>query len=110
LTAPRQYLDSPGERLRQRIELVPLSYKNDSDGKPVAVAPHINIWAGNQQFCLDRFNLTQPEQEWLACELSQWLGLPILRKQKVKLRRKRKESRKFPPLSNIHTSSNKLEP
>jgi serine/threonine protein kinase len=104
LTAPRQYLDSPGERLRQRIELVPLSYKNDSDGKPVAVPPHINIWAGNQQFCLDRFNLTQPEQEWLFRGLTEWLDLPP----KIKPQRKRAE--KISPLSDVNISSNKLEP
>ena len=68
LTAPRQQID--------RIDLVPLSYKQDSDlVAPYAVPPHLNIWAGNIKFCLSNFNLTEPEQAWLAGELTTWLGL-----------------------------------
>lgn len=67
-TAPRHYLD--------RVELVPLTYARDTDGGRVAVPPYINIWAGSRQFCLDKFNLTQPEQEWLIHELTNWLDLP----------------------------------
>jgi serine/threonine protein kinase len=69
LTAPRQYLD--------RIELVPLHYATtDHYGSQVAVQPYINIWAENRQFCLNNFNLTQPEREWLIRELTEWLDLP----------------------------------
>jgi serine/threonine protein kinase len=68
-TAPRQYLD--------RIELVPLHYATtDHYGSQVAVQPYINIWAKNRQFCLNNFNLTQPEREWLIHELTEWLDLP----------------------------------
>ncbi|AFY91917.1 serine/threonine protein kinase [Chamaesiphon minutus] len=66
-TAPRHYLD--------RVELVPLTYAKDGDGNLVTVPPYLNIWAGNQQFCLDKFNLTQPEREWLIHELTDWLDL-----------------------------------
>ena len=96
LTAPRQYLD--------RVEFVPLTYAKDSDGGLIPVPPYINIWVGNQKFCLDKFNLTQPEQEWFVCELTKWLGLDNLDKAA------KKERKKFPPLSNINISSNKLEP
>jgi serine/threonine protein kinase len=101
----RQQIDS--------IELAPLSYAKNYDGDRVAVPPHLNIWAGNKQFCLINFNLTQPEQEWLASELTEWLDLPDNvepPKQKIELREQKKESRNFPPLSHINTSSNKLEP
>ncbi len=67
-TAPLQYLD--------RVELIPLSYTKDSEGERVPVPPYLNIWAGNKQFCLNDFNLTQREQEWLVRELTKWLDLP----------------------------------
>ena len=95
-TAPRQYLD--------RLEIVPLTYAKDADGTRVLVPRYINIWAGNQKFCLDKFNLTQPEQEWFVRELTNWLNLHNLDKAA------KKERKKFPPLSNINISSNKLEP
>lgn len=66
-TAPRYYLD--------RVELVPLTYAKDGEGNFITVPPYLNIWAGNQQFCLDKFNLTQPEREWLIQELTYWLDL-----------------------------------
>jgi serine/threonine protein kinase len=105
LTAARQHID--------RVDLAPLSYTKDSDGDRVAVPPHLNIWAGNKQFCLNNFNLTQPEQVWLASELTEWLDLPDRvepQTQKIELRKQKRERRKFPPLSTLNTSSNKLEP
>ena len=83
---------------------MPLTYTKDSEGNRVAILPHLNIWAGNKEFCLSNFNLTQPEQAWLAGELTDWLNLHNLDKAA------KKERKKFPPLSNINTSSNKLEP
>ena len=68
LTAPRQQIN--------RIDFAPLTYTKNSAGELVAVSSHLNIWAGNKQFCLDNFNLTEPEQAWLAGELTAWLDLP----------------------------------
>jgi len=68
LTAPRQQID--------RLDLAPLSYTKGADGERVAVPPHLNVWAGNKQFSLSDFNLTPPEQEWLAAQLTEWLHLP----------------------------------
>ncbi len=96
--ASRQYLD--------RIEFIPLYYAKDSDGGRVAVPAHINLWAGNQQFCLEKFNLTQPEQEWFVSELTEWLDLHNL----DRAAQTKKEQKKFPPLSNINISSIKIEP
>jgi serine/threonine protein kinase len=76
-TADRSHIDSPWERLRQRVEIAPLSYKKGSYGDLVPVPPHLSIWVGNKQFSLSNFNLTPPEQEWLAAELTQWLDLPV---------------------------------
>jgi serine/threonine protein kinase len=67
-TVSRQYLE--------RVEFVPLAYAKDGDGGRVPVPAHINLWAGNHQFCLNKFNLTQPEQEWFVRELTEWLDLP----------------------------------
>jgi serine/threonine protein kinase len=67
-TAARQNID--------RVDLIPLTHTKDSEGDRVVVPPYLNIWAGNKQFCLRNFNLTQPEQEWLAAELTAWLDLP----------------------------------
>lgn len=39
------------------------------------VRSSIAIWAGNQKYELT--NLTEPELDWLAYELSEWLELPI---------------------------------
>lgn len=94
-TAPRQYLD--------RVELVPLTYTKDSEGDRVPVPPHLNIWAGNKQFCLNDFNLTQPEREWLVRELTKWLDLPPKREPL------KKRGEKFSPLSDVNISANKLE-
>jgi serine/threonine protein kinase len=76
LTATRQHIE--------RVELLPLSYARDSAGCRITVPPHLNIWVGNKQFCLSNFNLTQPEQKWLASELIEWLNLP----DKVELKNK----------------------
>jgi serine/threonine protein kinase len=121
LTAPRQYLDrlelvpltyakdSDGvgvpamPYINNRLELVPLTYAKDPYGVRVPVPPYINIWVGNQKFCLNKFNLTQPEQEWFVRELTKWLDLHDLD------RSVKKERKKFPPLSNLNISSNKLE-
>ena len=67
-TAARQHIE--------RVELVPLTYTKDAEGVRVPVPPHLSIWAGNKQFCLNDFNLTQREQEWLVHELTKWLDLP----------------------------------
>jgi serine/threonine protein kinase len=95
-TAARHQID--------RVELVPLSFTKDSEGDRVPVLPHLSIWAGNKQFCLNDFNLTPPEQEWLVCELTEWLDLP------PKIEPQKKRAKKFSPLSDVNISSNKLEP
>lgn len=70
LTADRQNIT--------KVEIVPLSYQNDSEGGSVRVPPEINIWAGTKKFVLGSGDsLTAPELEWLAQVLSSWLNLPI---------------------------------
>jgi hypothetical protein len=98
LTASRKYIT--------QVEHVNSSYK-DSQEETVYIPSQLNIWAGIKKFELGgKAGLTTPEREWLDYELTQWLDLPT-RLESVKTK---KERRKFPPLSTVNTSSNKLEP
>lgn len=46
--------------------------------RDIEVKPRILLWDGTRRYVLG-VHLTDPEQEWLAQELSDWLGLPLLR-------------------------------
>lgn len=76
LTASRQIIE--------KIELTRSSYKSAPEGGHIKVPLQINIWAGTKQFSLGSknswqdYSLTAPELDWLAQELSIWLGLPII--------------------------------
>jgi serine/threonine protein kinase len=52
----------------------------DADGQETRqeVRPCLTIWAGVQKFEWSA-GLSEPELEWLAQELSDWLGLPLIR-------------------------------
>ncbi|WP_019500395.1 serine/threonine protein kinase [Pseudanabaena sp. PCC 6802] len=68
---------SPREHIC-KLELTKRSYRRDSDGDRVEVKPQINIWAGVQKYEFGGGGIiVDPELEWLAQELSDWLGLPI---------------------------------
>jgi len=56
------------------------SFTKDSEGTQVEVKPQIVIWAGTHKYEFGGNGLlSEPELEWLALELSDWLGLPITR-------------------------------
>jgi serine/threonine protein kinase len=57
-------------------------YTKDSDGDRVYVPMALTIWAGTKEYTIGgQFSgLSEPEIEWLAAELSQWLGIPITNK------------------------------
>ncbi len=58
------------------------TFTTDADGNRVEVPPQLLIWAGVQKYQLgdtDSVIYSEPELEWLANELSHWLGLPIAR-------------------------------
>ncbi|MBD1833224.1 serine/threonine protein kinase [Cyanobacteria bacterium FACHB-472] len=49
-------------------------------GREVEVSPRVIIWAGTQKYELVTDEvMTEPELNWLAHELSDWLKLPIIR-------------------------------
>jgi hypothetical protein len=98
LTAPRKYIT--------QVEHVSSSYKGYQE-ETIYIPSQLNIWAGIKKFELGgKADLTTPEREWLAFELTQWLDLPT----PLDLQKQKRERRKFPPLSHINSSSNKLEP
>jgi hypothetical protein len=61
-------------------------YTKDSDGDRVYVPMALTIWAGTKEYTIKEYTigtysgLSEPEIEWLAAELSQWLGIPITNK------------------------------
>ncbi|BAU65160.1 Serine/Threonine protein kinase [Stanieria sp. NIES-3757] len=52
-----------------------LNIKN-SDGESTKYSPSIQIWVGKNKYQLD--SLSEPELDWLAQELSDWLNLPVI--------------------------------
>ncbi len=52
---------------------------SDSQGNQLEVRPQINIWAGTKRFSIGvGGSISEVEIDWLANELSDWLGLPII--------------------------------
>jgi hypothetical protein len=61
-----------------KLERTQTSYKTGSKGQRVEVKPQINIWAGTKKFRIGGGGLlSETELDWLAHELSNWLGLTI---------------------------------
>jgi serine/threonine protein kinase len=73
------YHHSPAPRQQIiKLERTRTFYKRDADGNAVQVKSQINIWAGTQKFEIGCGGLlSEPELDWLAHELSDWLELPI---------------------------------
>ncbi len=75
----------PKPLLRQHItklEYMKKWFTKDSDGSHMEIKPQIVIWAGTQKYELGGNGiLSEPELDWLAQELSEWLGLPIVQNQ-----------------------------
>lgn len=72
---------APREHINKLIYIPPKS-TTDSDGGRVEMPPQIIIWAGVHKYHLGGANgaiKSEPEVEWLAHELSNWLGIPITR-------------------------------
>jgi serine/threonine protein kinase len=55
-----------------------MSMVKNSEGDRVEIKPQINIWVGTQKYEIGAHGLlTEPEIDWLAHELSEWLELPV---------------------------------
>ncbi|ARV61461.1 serine/threonine protein kinase [Nostocales cyanobacterium HT-58-2] len=58
----------------------PKTFTTDSEGNRVEIPPQLIIWAGVHKYQLGGSHgpiQSEPEVEWLAHELSDWLGLPL---------------------------------
>jgi len=63
-----------------KLVLTKRSFNKDSENRQVEVKPQIIIWAGKHTYNFGGNELlSEPEIEWLALELSDWVGLPITR-------------------------------
>lgn len=61
-----------------RLQCTPRFYRRDSEGDRVEVKPQLNIWVGTQKYELGANGLlSEPEIDWLAQELSDWLDIAI---------------------------------
>lgn len=71
--APRKYLS--------KLEHNKKYYTRGYDGgiEELPLPPELNIWVGTRKYELSGGNgrLSEPELDWLAHELSEWLGMPI---------------------------------
>ncbi|GAB1541920.1 serine/threonine-protein kinase [Scytonema sp. NUACC21] len=77
-----QYNRVPPTATRDITKLVytPKTFINDLQGNTIEIPPKLTIWAGVNEYQLGgRKGLTysEPEIQWLAYELSDWLGLPL---------------------------------
>ncbi|NET60179.1 MAG: hypothetical protein F6K47_29760 [Symploca sp. SIO2E6] len=63
-----------------KLERTQTTYKKGYKGRMIEVKPQINIWAGTKKFGIGGDGLlSEIELDWLANELSDWLGLPVIK-------------------------------
>ncbi|MBE9107678.1 serine/threonine protein kinase, partial [Nostoc cf. edaphicum LEGE 07299] len=70
---------SPKQSINKLV-YIPKHFTKDSEGTRIAVSAQLDIWVGVKKYQLggsDGAIKSEAELEWLAHELSGWLGLPI---------------------------------
>jgi serine/threonine protein kinase len=63
-----------------KLIYIPRTFTTNPEGERMEVPPQLVIWAGVHKYQLggrNNFVESEPSMEWLASELSQWLGIPI---------------------------------
>ena len=75
----RFHYPSPAPRNQVfKLERTLSFYDRDSEGNHLEIKPQINIWAGTKKFSIGvNGSISEIEIDWLANELSDWLGLQI---------------------------------
>jgi serine/threonine protein kinase len=63
-----------------KLVYIPKHFTKDSEGTRIAVPAQLDIWTGVKKYQLGGWIQSEAELEWLAQELSHWLGIPIERK------------------------------
>jgi len=62
-----------------KLERTETTDKRGHKGRQIEVKPQINIWVGTKKFSIGGGGLlSEIELDWLANELSNWLGLPVI--------------------------------
>ncbi|MFN6567985.1 serine/threonine-protein kinase [Dendronalium sp. ChiSLP03b] len=83
LFALKFYRPRPSSRQSiTKLVYIPQHFTKDSEGSRSVVAPQLDIWAGVRKYQIGGNGGTiksEAELEWLAHELSDWLGIPITR-------------------------------
>ncbi|MBD2409242.1 serine/threonine protein kinase [Nostoc calcicola FACHB-389] len=65
-----------------KLVYIPKHFTQDSQGTRIAVPTQLDIWTGVKKYQLGNITAaikSEAELEWLAYELSDWLGIPITR-------------------------------
>jgi serine/threonine protein kinase len=64
-----------------KLVYIPRHFQRDVEGNRISIPAELIIWAGVEKYQLGGGNSikSEPEIEWLAIELSDWLGIPITR-------------------------------
>ncbi|MEH2069304.1 MAG: serine/threonine-protein kinase [Nostoc sp.] len=73
---------SPRQHIHKLVYIIKQVERDSRTGNEVNVMPQLIIWAGVQKYQLAGANgviNSEPEIEWLAQELSDWLDIPITR-------------------------------
>jgi hypothetical protein len=75
-TKKTSQLSIPLENL-SRLQVTEPYWKEDSENGISKYPPQIIIWSGVQKHTLPTSGFSEPEIDWIAYEISQWLDLPI---------------------------------
>jgi serine/threonine protein kinase len=67
---------SPRENIT-KIVYIPQHFLKDSEGNRTNIPARLDIWVGVKKYPGGNIALSEAELEWLAHELSDWLGIPI---------------------------------
>ncbi|MBD2514254.1 serine/threonine protein kinase [Nostoc sp. FACHB-973] len=65
-----------------KLVYIPKHFTQDSQGTRIAIPAQLDIWTGVKKYQLGNITAaikSEAELEWLAHELSDWLGIPITR-------------------------------
>lgn len=74
------YRPSPSSRTSiSKLIYIKKHWTKDSEGNRTQVLPQLEIWAGVKKYQLGNSIQSEAELEWLAHEISDWLGIPLER-------------------------------
>lgn len=83
-----------GDRTGLRQNIIKLEQTHffetrDAEGNQITVPSQLNIWIGTQKIEFGGGRLTNPELDWLAQELRNWLDIPVTKLNAVESAKKK---------------------